>query len=162
MTMMCVLDLIQFAVPVALLIVGVSAGTWTERRHFRRLAIREAALKDMLCTDTRALPAGCTVHNKSMVVGEVVVASDYFKTFVSQLRKIVGGELRAFETLMERARREAAVRMLERAKSLGANGVINIRYASSNIGSMRGKRRAAMVEMYAYGTAIQIVPPASS
>ncbi len=160
--MMWVLNLIQFALPVALILVGVFAGKWTERRHFRRLAVRESALKDMLVTDTRSLPAGCTVRNKSMVVGEVVVASDYFKTFVSKLRRIVGGELRAFETLMERARREAAVRMLEQAKSLGANGVINVRFASSNIGSMRKKGRAAMVEMYAYGTAIQIVPSISS
>jgi len=99
--MMWVLNLIQFALPVALILVGVFAGKWTERRHFRRLAIRESALSDMLCTDTRSLPAGCTVRNKSMVVGEVVVASDYFKTFVSKLRRIVGGELRAFETLME-------------------------------------------------------------
>ena len=84
-----------------------------------------------------------------------MVASDYFKTFAAGLRKIVGGELRTFDSLMVRARREACVRMLESARNLGATGVINVRFSTSNIGSM-GRRPAAMVEMFAYGTAIHV------
>ena len=59
---------------------------------------------------------------------------------------------------MERARREALLRMVESAKGMGANAVANVRFETSNIGNMRRKRAAAMVEMYAYGTAIHLTP----
>ena len=147
---------------VAFLILGLLAGTWVERRHFRRLATREAQLSHMLVTDTRQLPSGCAPEPCTMVFGEVVIASDYFKTFAAQLRKLVGGELRMFETLMERARREALLRMMEHARELGASRVVNVRFATSNIGSLQRNRRAAMVEMYAYGTAIYVAADASS
>ncbi|MGB2984583.1 MAG: YbjQ family protein [Phycisphaerae bacterium] len=152
---------IQVAPIVVFLILGLSVGTLVERAHFKRLERREKALSDMLVTDTRSLPAGCSAQTFGLVVGEVVVASDYFKTFAAGIRKIVGGELHTFESLMVRARREALVRMLESAKRLGANSVINVRLATSNIGSMRRRRAAAMVEMYAYGTAIHLseTPP---
>ncbi len=158
--------LIQILPVVVLLILGFSVGTLVERAHFKRLAVREAALSDMLVTDLRSLPGGTGARTFGLVTGEVVIASDYFKTFAASLRKLIGGELKTFESLMMRARREALLRMMESAKRLGANGVANVRYATSNIGSMGRRRAAAMVEMYAYGTAIYVpapptVPPGS-
>jgi uncharacterized protein YbjQ (UPF0145 family) len=148
--------LLQIAPIVALLILGCCIGTFVERAHFRRLAVRENALGHMLVTDTRAIPTGCATQPCGLVVGEVVIASDYFKTFAAKIRKIVGGELRSYETMMERARREAIIRMKESADRMGANRVINIRLASSNIGGFRRRQNAAMVEIYAYGTAIYV------
>ena len=139
---------------VVLLFLGFSVGSFVERRHFRRLLQRESALSDLLVTDTKTPGPGRT-ETLGLVVGEVVIASDYFKTFAAKLRSLIGGELRTFESLMVRARREAVVRMLESAKALGADSVINVRFATSNIGSMRRKRTAAMVEIYAYGTAMR-------
>jgi uncharacterized protein YbjQ (UPF0145 family) len=130
--------------------------------HFRRLAEREAALSHILVTDLRSLPPGCAAKPFGFVTGEVVISSDYFKTFAASLKKLVGGELRTFETLMERARREALVRALESADRMGANRLVNVRFATSNIGSMKRKRMAAMVEMYAYGTAIYVPEDSSS
>jgi uncharacterized protein YbjQ (UPF0145 family) len=130
--------------------------------HFRRLAGREAALSHILVTDLRSLPPGCAAEPFGLVTGEVVISSDYFKTFVASLKKLIGGELRTFETLMERARREALVRALESADRMGANRLVNVRFATSNIGSMKRKRMAAMVEMYAYGTAIYVPEDSSS
>ena len=57
---------------------------------------------------------------------------------------------------MERARREAVLRMMESAQRLGANQVVNVRMASSDIGSGKRRRPAAMVEMYACGTALKV------
>lgn len=148
--------------PIAiLLILGFSVGTLVERAHFKRLAAREAALADIMVTDLRTVPVGYDAKVCGLVTGEVVIASDYFKTFAAGLRKLVGGELRTFESLMVRARREALVRMLESARRLGANHVANVRFATSNIGSMRRNRAAAMVEMYAYGTAMRLTQAAS-
>ncbi len=150
---------IQFAPIVVLLILGFSVGTLVERAHFKRLAVREAALKDMMVTDVRTLPSGRDAKLCGLVMGEVVIASDYFKTFAAGLRKLVGGELRTYESLMVRARREALVRMLESAKRQGANYVSNVRFSTSNIGSAQRRRAAAMVEMYAYGTAMYVTEP---
>ena len=150
---------VQVAPVAVFLAFGFSIGTIVERRHFRRLKEREAALRDLLVTDTKTLPAGYAPRPFGLVTGQVVIASDYFKTFAAGLRKLVGGDLRTYETLMERARREALVRMMESAKQMGANRVINVRFSTSNIGSggsQRRRRGAAMVEMYAYGTAVNV------
>ena len=146
--------LIQIGPIVILLILGFSIGSLVERAHFKRLAEREAQLSHILVTNLRTLPSGCVATSFGLVTGEVVIASDYFKTFAASLRKLVGGELRMFESLMERARREAVVRLKEEAERMGATHVSNVRFETSNIGTMRRRRQAAMVEMYAYGTAV--------
>ena len=151
---------IQILPFLALLLLGSCTGAIVERAHFRRLARREHELGYILATNTKSFPRDCRYESCGLVTGEVVIAADFFKTFLASLRKMVGGNLRTYETLMERARREAIVRMLESARSMGANSVINLRLVSSNIGGGRGRQRAAMVEMYAYGTAIY-VPQAS-
>ena len=143
--------------PVAVfLLLGFTVGTLVERAHFRRLARREKELQYMLVTDTKAFPADCTRESCGLVIGEVVVAADFFKTFLANIRKMVGGNLRTYETLMERARREAILRVKESARSMGANRVINLRLEASDIGGTRGRQRAAIVEMYAYGTAVHV------
>ncbi len=147
------LQVIPFVVFMAF---GVFIGGFVERRHFKRLAKKEAALADIFVTNLKVLPKGCVSHQCNLVMGDVTIASDYFKTFAATIRKLIGGELRTYETLMERARRESLVRMLEQARQFGANAVINVRFGSSSISSARGRNRAAMVEMCAYGTAISL------
>jgi uncharacterized protein YbjQ (UPF0145 family) len=88
-----------------------------------------------------------------MVSGSVVVATDYFKTFVAGLKKLIGGEIKSYERLMERARREALCRMMRAAHEKGAVAVINVRLETSNIGAVR-RNPAPMVEVIAYGTAV--------
>ena len=141
-----------------LLPLGYAIGRWREGAHFRRLKRREGALSDVLVTDLGVLPEGCAAERFGLVTGEAVIASDYFKSFAARLRGLIGGELQAFETLMQRARREAILRMMESARRMGANRVVNVRLESSNIGAVQGRRRggAAMVEMYAYGTAFYV------
>jgi len=142
-----------------LLALAFTIGGVVERAHFRRIEQRERELGDIQRTDVRTLPAGADAELCGLVTGEVVIASDYFKTFVANFRKMIGGNLRTYESLMDRARREALLRMLDEARQKGANYVANVRFASSNIGSgsnTKRRRFAAMVEMYAYGTAYQL------
>ena len=89
-----------------------------------------------------------------LVMGEAVIATDYFKSFAAQLRNIVGGRVRAYETLMSRARREAGLRMLEKARKFGATEVYNVRYETSNIRSGGRRSPAVSVEVFAFGTAV--------
>jgi uncharacterized protein YbjQ (UPF0145 family) len=141
---------------VILLVLGFTVGGWREKRHFQKLAQREGALAHMLLTDLKTLPEGCIGDPAELVVGEVVIGSDYFKSFAARLKSVVGGEIRTFESLLERARREAIVRMMEHAERLGANQVVNVRLTTSSISSMKRKKGAAMVEVLAYGTAISV------
>ena len=126
------LQVVPFVVLIGL---GFTIGGFVERAHFRRLERRERELAGITVTDLRGIPLRTKAELCGMVTGEVVIASDYFKTFAANIRKMIGGDLRTYETLMERARREALVRMLESARQLGANHVANVRFASSNIGS---------------------------
>jgi uncharacterized protein YbjQ (UPF0145 family) len=145
-------------IPVFLLLLGLVVGRTVEMAHFRRLDQAEAKLLTIPITDLRTVPATIDAAGATVVMGSVVVGSDYLKTFLAGLRKLVGGEVRSFERLMERARREAVVRLMTEAHRRGAVAVVNLRLEASNVGGMRrGKRIAPMVEMIAYGTAV--LPP---
>lgn len=147
---------IQIVPVLVMLALGLFTGTIVERRHFRRLDKREQEVSDIFLTNLKTSHTSGPAVSLGMVVGEVVIASDYFKSFAARLRNLIGGRVKTFETLMERARREAILRMLESAKQMGANQVINLRLATSDIGSGRRRRPSAMVEMYAYGTALRV------
>ncbi len=142
-----------------LLLVGWLAGSTAERNHLRSLKSREAALAHMLVTDLRSFP-GLAGGGKTptLIVGEVVIATDYLKTFLTGLKKLVGGELRSYLSLVERARREALLRVLEEAHRQGYNAVGNIRLDSADVGGVAKGRGAAMVTLIASGTAYHAAP----
>ena len=68
----------------------------------------------------RMPPAELLQHHPSMVTGNVVISVDYFKTVVAGLRNLVGGNVNTYETLLDRARREALLRLQQQALELGA------------------------------------------
>ena len=94
------------------------------------------------------------IKKSSVVTGSVVIATDYFKVFAAGLRSIFGGEIKSYQSLMTRARREALVRMLCEAREHGYQSVWNVRFETSTI---QGKKRkkAGGVEAHAYGTAVK-------
>ena len=122
-------------IPALILFVGWLVGHLSETKHERSLAEREEALKDIEATALRNPPGfACADGPCELVSGEAVVASDTFKTWLFGLKNIVGGESRTFKRLFDRARREALVRMKERARELGCNAVCNVRFDSADIG----------------------------
>lgn len=142
------------SVPV-LLVLGFVIGSAIESAHLRRLAVWESTLSGILLSDMKRLPANWRAADPVLVVGEVVIATDYFKVFAAGLRNLVGGHVRSYETLMERARREAIVRMLRQAQQTGANVVCNVRIETATIrGKQQGK--SGGVEVMAYGTALKV------
>ena len=84
----------------------------------------------------------------SIVKGSVVHSKNIGKDILSGLKTIVGGEITAYSEMMNEARAIATKRMVEEAEKLGADAVINIRYATSNI--MQGA-----AEVIVYGTAVK-------
>jgi uncharacterized protein YbjQ (UPF0145 family) len=146
--------LLNCAVPLFLIALGFFVGRAVEASHLRALDRRERELAGMSATNLRVQPAALADAEGALVSGSVVIGSDYFKSFAAGLRKIVGGEVRSFERMMARARREALCRMLEEARASGATAVINVRYETSSIGSMAGSNAMPMAEVIAYGTAL--------
>lgn len=137
-----------------LLAIGYGVGTWRERNHLRALTAREGEFGGIRISTIRTVPDPETVREATLVSGEVVIAADYFKTTATQLRKLIGGEMVVIRTLVERAQREATLRLLAEARRMGATEVWNIRYETSSIRGGDKYQAAASVEIFAYGTAV--------
>lgn len=145
--------LIQIGIVLVMLLIGWTFGTVAESHHRRSLLRRQAALSHMLVTDIKTFPGGADPNAPtSMVVAEAVIATDYLKSFLATIRKILGGEVRSYLSLMERARSEALLRIMEQARESGCDAVCNVRLETAAIGGMR-KNAAAMVGVIASGTA---------
>jgi uncharacterized protein YbjQ (UPF0145 family) len=98
------------------------------------------------------------VASADLVQGSIVISVDYFKRFLAGLRAIFGGRIRSYEPLLDRARREALLRMTEDAVSRGFDAVVNVRLETARLASSRGNGKGtAGVEMLAFGTALELV-----
>jgi uncharacterized protein YbjQ (UPF0145 family) len=152
--------LIQGVMFLIFITVGFTAGTFTEKRHYASIKQREKDLIQMA-----AIPAGIemlhpdepdvAISQTQMVYGSVVLSEDYFKGFLAQVKSWVGGNLTSYESLMDRARREAVLRMKEKAP--WADAIINVHFESTSIGKEGGadNKGVKSLEMMAYGTAIR-------
>ena len=146
-------QLVALGITLLLLILGLVIGSTVESSHFRRLARREQALSRIVLSNLKRLPANWRAADGMLVTGEAVIATDYFKVFVASLRNLLGGRVRSYESLVERARREAVVRMLQGAQAAGANVVWNVRLETATI---QGKGKSGGIEVLAYGTAMKV------
>lgn len=144
---------LNLGVVLVTLIIGYSFGRVAEKRHYRSILRREAALSDLILVACKTLPESAVPPTTQMVLGNVVISVDYFKRFVAGLRMIFGGRVHTYESLLDRGRREALLRMQERAKALGANSVFNVRLETSSI-SKGARQSVGSVEVLAYGTAV--------
>lgn len=136
-----------------LLATGFIVGQYLEQRHYKSIRSREHALRYIPAIASKHLPEEFIPCSTTMVAGNVVISIDFFKKFVSGLRTIVGGRVSSYETLIDRARREAILRMKEQAAAEGANYVFNIKMETSSISKGR-QDSIGSVEVLAYGTAI--------
>lgn len=146
---------IGIVLTVLFLIGGLLFGKMNDRKHLASIKTREDRYSNILLDNRKRVTSPETVEVCTLVMGQYVSATDYFKSFATSLRALVGGEMNSILTLMERARREAILRMVEQALQHGATEVWNIRFETSNISQMNGKRGAAQVEIIAYGTAVR-------
>ncbi|PKO40902.1 MAG: hypothetical protein CVU33_01740 [Betaproteobacteria bacterium HGW-Betaproteobacteria-6] len=144
-------DLIFFLV---LLLLGYVFGQHAEKKHFRSIIEREKQLRGILTFSERRIPDEANLQG-TLVSGSVVISVDFFKNFVAGLRNLVGGRVSAYESLLERARREAVLRMKEKAQDFGAASVWNVRLETASIGKGRQQGGVGSVEVVAYGTAVK-------
>jgi uncharacterized protein YbjQ (UPF0145 family) len=151
---------LNFGLPLLILLGAYLIGNYLERRHFRKIMQREDDLQGFPVTTFEKMPSKWQIQKTELVTGSVVVSLDYFKRVIAGLRILVGGRVKTYEPLLERARREALLRMTELAKSQGYDAVVNVRLETSRLANASGKREGiAGIEMLAFGTAISVARP---
>lgn len=139
----------QIAIFIVLLALGYWFGSLAEKRHYKSIIRREQQLNSLPAVTTR-FPPEDQAYEQRLVLGSVVVASDYFKTFLAALINLFGGSVVSYESLLDRARREALLRLKEQAKALDATAIFNVKYVTASVGS----GRSSSMEVLAYGTAV--------
>ena len=146
--------------PFVLLLLGTyGIGSAVERRHFRLLRARELRSRNLPLVTFREVPSGWQVEECALVTGNCVISLDYFKRFVAGLRLLFGGRIASYETLLDRARREAILRMKESAHAAGYRAVIGMRLETSQIAQATRQGGTAGVEVLAWGTALRLAKP---
>ncbi len=103
----------------------------------------------MILTNTEEVPGRSIREFYGVVSGSTVRAKHFGKDFLAGLKNLVGGELTGYTELLNEARKEATSRMVEEARGLGANAVVNVRFATSSIAQ-------GAAEIFAYGTAVRV------
>lgn len=146
--------LIGFAISGVLLIIGFAAGTISEKRHYARLREREANTGNLVRTQSKMFLAPTVGGKPPMILcSEAVIASDYFKNFLANVRKFFGGEMGSYHSLMERARRETLTKLLEQAQRNGYSAICNVRLEPADVGGNSRKKASAMVCIIGTATA---------
>ena len=142
----------QLLISIILVALGYFFGRRAESKHIKNIIEREEIMNQLPAMASRFPPQDGKYHQQ-LVSGSVVIANDYFKTFVAGLRNLFGGKMTTYETLLDRARREAVLRMKQEAQSLGAELIFNVKYETSNISGQYNKKMP-VIEVHTYGTAL--------
>ncbi len=103
----------------------------------------------MIISNTETVPGRNIVEFYGVVTGNTVRAKHVGRDIMAGLKNIVGGELKGYTELLQDSRKEATDRMIEQAQSMGANAVVNVRFATSSISQ-------GAAELFAYGTAVRV------
>ena len=151
------MELLSLAIVPALLLGAWLSGTILERRHLKNLLLLESGSRGVLALTIEDLPAEWQVESCELVMGNVVISHDYFKRFAASIKGIFGGNIRVVEPMLERARREALIRMKGVAHARGYDTIINVRIETATMARARADGKGtAGVEILAYGTAISL------
>jgi uncharacterized protein YbjQ (UPF0145 family) len=105
----------------------------------------------MLLSSLESMPGHTILRQLDVVYGSTVRSKHVGRDLMAGLKNIVGGELTGYTELLEESRQEATQRMIDKARSLGANAVVGIRFSTSNIAQ-------GASELFVYGTAVVVQP----
>ena len=103
----------------------------------------------MIITNVETVPGKKIVAHFGLVSGNTIRAKHVGRDLMASLKNLVGGELKGYTQLMQESRRQAMDRMIEQARQMGANAIINVRFSTSSVSQ-------GAAELYAYGTAVRV------
>jgi uncharacterized protein YbjQ (UPF0145 family) len=147
----------QIIVTVVFVAIGFFFGMSNEKNHYKSIRSREDKFKDLPAVNLKKNPyQDSQVFEQRLVIGSTVVSIDYFKLVIAGIKSLFGGRLRSYESLVDRARREAVLRMKEQAQ--GFSMILNIRIETSSISKGPNNKSVGSIEVLAYGTAIKVAP----
>ena len=149
----------QILIFLVLLVMGYFIGSYLERKHYRSIIMREAKFNELPAIASKLLPPNAETYEQALVMGSVTISVDHFKRFLATLHNFFGGSVTSYETLLDRARREALLRMKIEADALNASLVLNVKYETASIYKGSGSG-VGSVEVLAYGTAMIPKQPA--
>ena len=150
--------LIQLSIPFSLIAMGFLVGRYREKKHEKNIRKRFQEHSDFLITNLKSC-VGAKLNggvDPKLFCAETVIACDYFKLIAMGLKGLIGGEMRALESLQLRAKNESLLRIVEQAKAEGYTAIANVRFENSDIGGNtqnRGKKKAPMAAVIASATA---------
>ena len=102
-----------------------------------------------IISNLETIPGRTIVRHLGLVQGSTVRAKNVGRDFMAGLKNFVGGELKGYTELLNESRQEAIERMLQQARAVGANAVVNVRFSTANI-------TTGAAEVMAYGTAVVV------
>ena len=145
-------NLIAFLI---LMTLGYGVGTIAEKRHYKSIHRREKEFLNLPAVTLKAAHyTPDQVASARLVYGSAVISIDYFKKILAGLRNIFGGTVKSYESLVDRARREATLRMKEMAGDAAV--IVNVRIETAAVGKQANKKSVGCLEAIAYGTAITL------
>lgn len=144
------LDLVSL---IGTLVITWLLGTMATRNHLKSLRGRESELRHIQVFSAETAPPQAENCDCHLVSGTAVMSLDYFRRFVESLMQLVGGRMTSYENLLDRARREAMVRMKDNAARIGAKRVFNVKIQTAHVYT-RAKNGQGSFEIIAYGTAL--------
>ncbi len=103
----------------------------------------------MILSNIDYLPGKNITKHLGLVNGSTIRAKHLGSDLLAGFKNLVGGELKGYTDLMNQSRQEAVDRMMEQARVLGADAIINVRFSTSSVAQ-------GAAELYAYGTAVSI------
>ena len=149
--------IINLVIFVSMLAGAYFIGASVEKAHYKQVNEREIELMTLPVVTSENISDEDSIEDAKLVYGSVVISLDYFKRFLAGLRNIFGGNVISYESLLDRGRREAIVRMKERARDAGYTMILNMRFETSSIGQVTAQKGSmGCFEIIAYGTAIKM------
>ena len=139
--------MIELSIILTFIIVTFMTGNYFTKRHLASLKVREEELAHIPVVTDPALGPERTLKHFTLIEAHATIAADYFRGIWASLREFFGGSVGAYEKLIDRARREAILRLKKKAEQMGACAVVDVRFESTEAAYM-------MAEIYVYGTAV--------
>lgn len=103
----------------------------------------------MILTNIESVPGKSVAEHFGLVSGSTIRAKHIGRDLMASLKNLVGGELKGYTQLLQESRQQATERMVEEARLMGANAIVNVRFSTSSVAQ-------GAAELYAYGTAVRV------
>ena len=103
----------------------------------------------MIITNIETVPGKSVAEHFGLVSGSTIRAKHIGRDLMASLKNLVGGELKGYTQLLQESRQQAMDRMIEEARLMGANAIVNVRFSTSSVAQ-------GAAELYAYGTAVRV------